>query len=922
MECTVMSNISFDNAYWLLIAVPLIVLFTIPFAIATRKENVNGHSITSYVLHIIMAVIIAFAAAGTGITTTLTETNVYVVADVSYSVRENLDTIDGYIRNIKLPHNSKLGLVCFGKDYEVVSEMGNPRDVGSVKNSNVDDSETNVAEALEYTATLFKEDVIKRVVLITDGSQTDTSDSYAITRAVDSLIAQGIKVDAIYLDSNLKEGTKEVQISEVKATNTAFLNSNETAEVTIRTSYNTNAVVTLYLDGQMYRERAVTLTAGYNTVSFDLVTARNGTFDYEVHVEAEGDDNPFNNSYLFTQIVSSNIKVLAVTEKWADVVTIVERYGGKASIDVFEYDSSVTPSTKTQFINKYAGNGKINIHRLNRDIPFTIEQIIGYDEIILADVNMTNLTNYTEFAKNLNTAVSTFGKSLVTFGNLQIQNISDPDIIQFKNMLPVNFGGSEDPKIYTFVIDSSRSMDHLSHFDLAKQLCARLIDILNDDDYVCVVTFNGDVKMVQPPRPLTSRADIIDAINKLEARQGTVIGRGLEMAYQYMGDDSLYSNKQIMLITDGLSYGSSSDAPDVLAREMYNEAGIVTSVFDVGRQGSDSDGANLVAKNLLNKIASNGHGNYFFADNEDSLSDAKFGEVAQQVSVSIIEAETTVNASQRWDKVLNGIDTSAIPDVSGYVYSTIKAGATNVLTVNHKKSTGITPRPLYSYWSYGTGQVSSFTSQMAGKWVQNWSDSGVLLDFMDNVFYSNTPKVKSDAPFNVAVTREGKMAYVEVTPAVLHFNASAKIEIIKPSGEVETADFKFNSSYYFYEFTTDDIGKYNVTISYTYYGTDHLADASFNISYSPEYDEFYPSDITVLYKALDGRGTVADNENLKLENDPDEVATYIVQLTVPLLIAVVALFVVDIIVRKLKWDDVITFIKFLKKIMHKKQEVK
>lgn len=877
----------------------------------------NGHSVTSYILHIILAIIIAFAAAGTGITTVLTETNVYVVADVSYSARKNLDAIDGYIKNLELPRNSKLGLVCFAKDYEVVSEMGEPKEVGSVKDSNVDDSETNIAEALEYTATLFEDDVIKRVVLITDGAQTDTSDSYAITRAVDSLISQGIKVDAIYFDSNLDEDTtQEVQILEVNATRTAFLNKAETAQVTIRSSYDTNAVVTLYVNGDFLREKAVTLTAGYNTVSFDLITTRSGTFDYEVCIEAEGDDIPFNNSYLFTQIVSSDIKILAVTEKWNDVVTIVERYGAMASIDVFEYDSSVTPNTKTQFINRYAGNGKINIYRLNRDIPFTIEQIIGYDEIILADVNMTHLTNYTEFARNLNTAVSTFGKSLITMGNLEIQNISDPDIIQFKNMLPVNFGGSEEPKVYTFVIDSSRSMEMYSRFDIAKQLCARLIDILNEEDYVCVVTFNGEVRMVQPPRPLTSRADIIDAINKLEVRQGTVIGSGLELAYQYMGEDSAYSDKQIMLITDGLSYGSTNDAPDKVAQEMYNDAGIRTSVFDVGQ------GVSTTASNLLSRVASNGKGQYFSTGDGDSLTDATFSKVANSVSVATINEETSVNAAQRWDEVLKGIDTSNIPEVSGYVYSNVKLGATNVLTVNHRKSTGTTPKPLYAYWNYGTGKVSTFTSQLTGKWVQNWSNEGVLLKFIDNIFYANTPEVKSDAPFNVAITREGKKAYVEVTPAELHFNAPASIEIVKPSGEVETAQLTFNSSYYFYEFDTDDVGKYAVTVAYTYYGTDHFADASFNISYSPEYDAFNPFDITILYKALDGRGTVADNTNLKLENNPDEIATYIVQLTVPLLIAAVSLFVVDIIVRKLKWDDIRTFISFLKKLRHRKQEVK
>ena len=60
----------------LIIALPLVVLFTLPFALVTRKENVNGHSIASYVLHIALAVIVGFAAASTSWVTTLTETDV------------------------------------------------------------------------------------------------------------------------------------------------------------------------------------------------------------------------------------------------------------------------------------------------------------------------------------------------------------------------------------------------------------------------------------------------------------------------------------------------------------------------------------------------------------------------------------------------------------------------------------------------------------------------------------------------------------------------------------------------------------------------------------------------------------------------------------------------------------------------------
>lgn len=149
-----MSSISFDNVYLLLIAIPILAVVVVPFALAVRKDNRNGHSIASLALHILMAVVIAFAAAGTAVVTVITETNVFVVADVSYSANKNLDTVDGYINKLRgnLPRNSKIGIVCFGKDYELLTEMGG--DIKSVKDSDVDQTETNISSALKYTGTL------------------------------------------------------------------------------------------------------------------------------------------------------------------------------------------------------------------------------------------------------------------------------------------------------------------------------------------------------------------------------------------------------------------------------------------------------------------------------------------------------------------------------------------------------------------------------------------------------------------------------------------------------------------------------------------------------------------------------------------------------------------------------------------------
>ena len=53
-----------------------------------------------------------------------------------------------------------------------------------------------------------------------------------------------------------------------------------------------------------------------------------------------------------------------------------------------------------------------------------------------------------------------------------------------------------------------------------------------------------------------------------------------------------------------------------------------------------------------------------------------------------------------------------------------------------------------------------------------------------------------------------------------------------------------------------------------------------------------------------GNGTVSEDGNLEIVNDDRKVGTYKYSLVMPLVAVCAALFVTDIIVRKLKWVDI------------------
>jgi len=450
-----MKNISFDNPLLLLAAIPVLLLLIIPFVIAIRKENKSKSTTVSIILHIIIVILVALAAAGTVATTIITETHVYVVADVSYSAHENLDKVDEYIADLqdKLPENSKVGVVCFGKDYTLLTPMG--EEILSVKNAEVDDSATNISAALNYVSTLFPQDVIKRVVLITDGKETDDGATAEFIQAVENLYHNDIYLDAIYLDDNLPDGAIEVQVSGVDLTASTYLNHESIADVLIQSGFEGNAIVSLYKDGEKISHSAVSLTKGYNIVNFNLDTTVSGTYDYEVRVEADGDESPYNNAYRFTQTVAGNLNILLVSSDPADLEKAQALYGDDVTVDAYINDPNV---------------------------PYTIEDMCLYDEIIISNVDIRELNNVTSFIDSVDKAVSQFGKSLVTMGDLLLQNKDEEGLDQLADMLPVKYGNSDqDTKLYGIVLDTSRSMQNASRLAIAKSAAIHLLNLLNDD---------------------------------------------------------------------------------------------------------------------------------------------------------------------------------------------------------------------------------------------------------------------------------------------------------------------------------------------------------------------------------------------------------------------------------------------------------
>ena len=885
-----MKNISFDNPYWLLAAIPLVIALLVPFFISANKDNRNKGWITSLILHFLIVAGVVLGAAGPVHTTVMTRTKVYVVVDVSHSMSRNFDEIDEYIQQISasMPPNSKLGIVCFGKDSTILTSSGTQ--IKSVSEAKVDASGTDIAAALDFTSTIFSEGELKRIILITDGC--DTVSSGNTISAIERLEALDIKLDTVYVDSNLSTSDKEVQISDAEYTSATYLGHETSLKLLIESSTGNDMIIDLYSkksDETEYQKIDTTVAAaeqGINLVTFPLPTDVSGVFDYKAEVHAAEDFSEYNNSYTFSQKVAGMRKVMLVTERSADVEAFSSLYNQTAEIDSYV------------------------IGRVTNNIPYTVEDLSQYDEIILSNVDIRKINNISAFVDSVDTVVSRFGKSLITHGDLYMQNKDDAVFEKLEELLPVSFGNAnKDEKLYTLVLDVSRSMNDTSQLIIAKDAAIKLLSLLDDADSVIYVPFAGTVLVEEGWRPMklgetvnfegadegmTYREWLYKEIQEAEPYQGTLIGAALEQAYTNIKDLS-FGESQVMLISDGLSYSHENEDAVEIAKSMKAD-GITVSTISVVSQDS-----------RLPAIASAGGGVHYSLNRPEEVADLVFATIADDLTESVIEKKTKVHIVSFRDDVLEGI--LSLPDIHGYINSKGKADATTVLSVDYRKNADtVVQVPLYAYRDHGNGRISTFTGSLTGGWLEEWSGED-RRQFFGNLLITNTPDERIDCPYDVIVTYGGDSSTVEIRPSYLNPRANASIRITAPDGSVLDKKLAFDLNRYFTSFRTTDVGKYRIEIKYSYGSHYFSSETFFDVPYYPEYDAFTVFDIASVHDFMRNHGEIYTDGNVDLALDMNQVATYEYSLRIPLLIAAAVLFVLDVLIRKTRWKDIQNFFR-------------
>lgn len=181
---------------------------------------------------------------------------------------------------------------------------------------------------------------------------------------------------------------------------------------------------------------------------------------------------------------------------------------------------------------------------------------------------------------------------------------------------------------YVFLVDVSGSMYSSDKLDLLKSGLIELVDQLNPEDRISIITYSGEVKKLLESTTVRNAFRIKKAISMLQADGCTAGGKALKMAYEEaLTNYDPNKNNRIIMGTDGdFNVGVTNTEALVEMVESYARKGIYMTCLGFGT-GNLNDA-------MMEKVSNAGNGNYYYIDNENEMMKVFVHERERFVSVA------------------------------------------------------------------------------------------------------------------------------------------------------------------------------------------------------------------------------------------------------------------------------------------------
>ncbi|HEX9775377.1 MAG TPA: VWA domain-containing protein [Actinomycetota bacterium] len=641
---------------------------------------------------------------------------------------------------------------------------------------------TDLARALRLAAALFPEGARRRVVVLSDGRETDGD----ARREAERLADLGIVVESVVLDAS---SGNDALIEAVTAPGKVRKGERYRVSVTV-SGPGGPAFVELFRDGRLIESLDLLLKPGRTTIPFTERATATGVHTYEARLTTTDDAVPENDRGLAAVVVEGVPRVLVIEGS---------RGEGRALARALR-----------------AGRLRVDVGSPPSLPPLT--QLLGYQATVLVDVPAHALSPGQ--VRTLGAAVVDAGAGLVTVGGESSYGVGAYRGSELEKLLPVN-SELTDPKrrpsiAEALVVDTSGSMGvegGVNKTDLSRAGLARAIGSLSPEDTIGVLAFNTRsswiIDLQQLPPPETVRA----GLQRLTPGGGTDIAQAVQHAVRDLAEQDT-KLKHIVLFTDGFSDDSRLVS---IAEQAADEHRITLSVVAIGRQTAG----------VLPGMAEAGKGRFYAIKRLTDVPEVITEEVLRASRNFINEGVFPPLLAE--PSALTELIGSA-PALLGYVATSPKETATVALAIGKEQD------PLLASWHAGLGTAVSWTSDAKARWSKRWTGWRGFRDAWTNIVRSTFP-TGGTAPFGTEARFDGDRLRIAVAGEAVPGALEATARVIDPAlGVVDLRLDRTGPASFSARLPARDEGSYVVLTSVTAGGAVVYRDTiAATRSYSTEY---------------------------------------------------------------------------------------
>ena len=593
----------------------------------------------------------------------------------------------------------------------------------------IDQTATDLEQALDTALLGLDRDRSKRIVLLTDGNQT----AGELRRVLPRLTRAHVRVYPIpakVRDDN-DAWVAGIEVPE-------DVHSGEPVTVTVRviSAVETPAQVSLKDAKTVLGARKVQLKAGLNRIAFEAKLARAGAVTLSAEVLAKGDPVSANNRMQQSVWVNARPRILYVE-------------GGQAEGAHYLADALTGQGIDTRVIAPAA-------------LPGSAAELAMYDGVILSDTPAKALA--ADQMQAIESYVRDLGGGLLFASGENVHGEQGYSDTAVEKVLPVQFRAQEKRKDLALVIALDRSYSMKGRkMEMAKEATRATLDLLAEQHRFGVVAFDSQTYIAVPMQYVRSRRKAEDQISRIQASGQTNIYPALGIVYRLLQKTDSKA-KHVILLSDGDTHPADFET---LVKRMAGEKIVVSTVA----VGEDANRA------LMSDIAKWGKGRAYVAENAELIPQIFIEETERAVRSNLLE-ESFRPAVKHRSAAFRGLDVDKLPELKGYVSSKARDHAEVLLAAP-------SGAPLLVRWQFGLGKTVAFTSDVKNRWAANWIEWPGYGKFWAQQV-RDLMRRDSGEDFDFRVVREGGEAVIRLsvlTPDGNFRNGLApQVRVTRPDG--------------------------------------------------------------------------------------------------------------------------------------------